>query len=226
MSGAVFVSYASQDTEAAQRFCWALRSVGVEVWFDQSELVGGDAWDAKIRAQIRACALFVPVISAATQSRREGYLRIEWKLAAQRSHAFAEGTAFLLPVVIDATRDPEALVPEEFRAVQWTRLPSGDASPAFCARVKQLLATGFDAGVLEIVPGRSPSSREAIVSAPRRLLPIAALVLVVVAGALIWHPWHGTVPQPQSEETAGTASPRQHHRNLRKFGPIWCPNVS
>jgi hypothetical protein len=52
VSGAVFVSYASQDAEAAQRLCGALRSVGVEVWFDQSELVGGDAWDAKIRAQI------------------------------------------------------------------------------------------------------------------------------------------------------------------------------
>jgi len=86
----------------------------VEVWFDQSELVGGDAWDAKIRGQIKACALFVPVISANTQARREGYFRIEWKLAAQRTHAIADGTPFLLPVMIDDTHDGEALVPEEF----------------------------------------------------------------------------------------------------------------
>src|SRR3954447_23339315 len=119
---AVFLSYASQDTEAARRICEALRAVGVEVWFDQNELVGGDAWDAKIRGQIAACALFVPVISAATQARREGYFRIEWKLAAQRTHAMADGTPFLLPIVIDGTRDTEALVPAEFKAVQWTRL--------------------------------------------------------------------------------------------------------
>jgi hypothetical protein len=100
----------------------ALRAVGVEVWFDQNELVGGDAWDAKIRGQISSCALFVPVISASTQARREGYFRIEWKLAAQRTQAMADGTPFLLPVVIDATRDTEALVPTEFAAVQWTRL--------------------------------------------------------------------------------------------------------
>jgi hypothetical protein len=72
---AVFLSYASQDAEAARRVCEALRAAGVEVWFDQNELVGGDAWDAKIREQIASCALFVPVISAATQARLEGYPR-------------------------------------------------------------------------------------------------------------------------------------------------------
>jgi hypothetical protein len=50
--------------------CTALRDAGVEVWFDQAELRGGDEWDAKIRKQIRECALFVPVISANTQARR------------------------------------------------------------------------------------------------------------------------------------------------------------
>jgi hypothetical protein len=59
-AGAVFLSYASQDAEAAQRICAALRSAGVEVWFDQSELRGGDAWDQSIRKQIKTCALPSP----------------------------------------------------------------------------------------------------------------------------------------------------------------------
>ncbi len=37
---AVFLSYASQDAEAAKRICEALRSGGVEVWFDRSERRG------------------------------------------------------------------------------------------------------------------------------------------------------------------------------------------
>src|SRR3954463_2289787 len=119
---AVFLSYASQDAETARRICEALRAAGVEVWFDQSELRGGDAWDAKIRKQIAACALFVPVISAVTQARREGYFRLEWRLAAQRTHMMSEQVAFLLPLVLDATRDGDADVPVEFKAVQWTRL--------------------------------------------------------------------------------------------------------
>ena len=62
-TGAVFLSYASQDAEAARSICDALRSAGIEVWFDQSELRGGDAWDHKIRQQIHDCALFSPIIS-------------------------------------------------------------------------------------------------------------------------------------------------------------------
>jgi hypothetical protein len=38
--GAVFLSYASQDAEAARRICETLRAAGIEVWFDQNELVG------------------------------------------------------------------------------------------------------------------------------------------------------------------------------------------
>src|SRR6266567_4380637 len=139
-SRAVFLSYASQDAEAAKCISDALRAAGVEVWFDQSELVGGDAWDAKIRKQIAECALFVPIISASTQARREGYFRREWKLAVDRTHDMDEALPFLVPVVIDATSDADAFVPEKFREVQWTRLPGGETTPEFCARVKMLLA--------------------------------------------------------------------------------------
>jgi hypothetical protein len=125
-SRAVFLSYASQDAEAVARLCEALRATGVEVWFDQNELVGGDVWDAKIRKQIAECALFVPVISASTQARTEGYFRLEWKLAAQRTHMMSDDKAFLLPVLIDGTRDTEAKVPAEFKAVQWTRKGSAE----------------------------------------------------------------------------------------------------
>ena len=136
---AVFLSYASQDAEAAKRICEALRAAGVEVWFDQSELVGGDQWDGKIRGQIGSCALFVPLISANTQARLEGYFRLEWKLAAQRTHTMADEKTFLLPVVIDGTRDADAKVPAEFKSVQWTKLVGGETPPAFVARVKKLL---------------------------------------------------------------------------------------
>ena len=71
---AVFLSYASQDADAARHICDALRAMSVEVWFDQSALRGGDAWDASIRRQIKDCALFVPIISANTQSRERRLL--------------------------------------------------------------------------------------------------------------------------------------------------------
>ena len=59
-SHAVFLSYASQDSGAARRISDALGAAGIQVWFDQSELRAGDAWDQKIRRELRDCALFVP----------------------------------------------------------------------------------------------------------------------------------------------------------------------
>jgi TolB-like protein len=138
-TGAVFLSYASQDAEAAQRICEALRAAGIEVWFDQSELRGGDAWDHSIRKQIKICTIFLPVISRNTHDRDEGYFRLEWKLAVDRCHLMAADRAFLLPVVIDDTRDDDERVPERFREVQWTRLPGGVTPAAFVERVRRLL---------------------------------------------------------------------------------------
>ena len=119
---AVFLSYASQDAEAARRICEALRSAGIEVWFDQSELRGGDVWDHKIRQQIQDCSLFVPIISAHTEARTEGYFRLEWKLAVDRSHLFTSTKAFLVPVAIDGTADDDEQVPDR---VDLTKLGNG-----------------------------------------------------------------------------------------------------
>jgi hypothetical protein len=155
---AVFLSYASQDAEAAQRICAALRAGRIEVWFDQSELRGGDAWDQSIRKQIKTCALFIPVISHTTHDRREGYFRLEWKLAVDRCYLMDAGMAFLMPVVIDDTRDDDERVPERFREVQWTRLPGGNTAPVFVERVRRLLLGD---------PAQEPtSSASAAVSAP------------------------------------------------------------
>jgi TolB-like protein/Tfp pilus assembly protein PilF len=140
ISRTVFISYASQDTEAASLICEALRATGIEVWFDRSELRGGDAWDQSIRKQIKTCDLFLPVISRNTHDRDEGYFRLEWKLAVDRCHLMAADKAFLLPVVIDDTRDDDERVPERFRDVQWTRLPGGVSPAAFVERVRRLLA--------------------------------------------------------------------------------------
>lgn len=173
-SRAVFLSYAREDTLAARRIGDALRSSGIEVWFDQAELRGGDAWDQKIRRQIRACALFMPVISGQTQARGEGYFRLEWKLAVERTHLIAEGVPFLAPVVVDDTSEGAALVPAEFLRVQWARLPAALPTPEFVEQVKRMLE-----------PRKAPASRPPAPAAPparsSRALPfIGAGVLVLL----------------------------------------------
>jgi TolB-like protein/cytochrome c-type biogenesis protein CcmH/NrfG len=191
--GAVFLSYASEDAPAAQRIADALAAGGIEVWFDQRDLRGGDAWDGKIRRQIKACALFLPVISARIQARREGYFRLEWKLAVERTHHMAEGVAFLAPVVVDATTEDLALVPAEFLRVQWMRLPDGRPTAAFVAQVKRLLSAPVEPGSHAPWPSSPPpraagGRRWAIVAA------VAAAAAVLFAVLNILRPPPGAAP--------------------------------
>jgi hypothetical protein len=70
---AVSLSYASVDAQAAMRICAALWAGGIEVWFDQSELRGGDAWDMEIRRRIKSRVVFIPIVSRNSRDRVEGY---------------------------------------------------------------------------------------------------------------------------------------------------------
>jgi len=210
---AVFLSYASQDAEAAKRICDALRAAGVEVWFDQSELVGGDAWDQKIRKQIRECALLLPVISKTTQGRREAYFRLEWKLADERTHLMAKGTPFLLPITIDETGDRDALVPDSFVAIQWTKAPGGEVPPAFVARVKRLLDGETARGVGALRPDAPETSGHKAPPAtesPRWLKPVlasGALVIAVLAYTVITRPPTGATASPPASSPAPASAP-------------------
>ena len=170
---AVFLSYAKEDAAAAERLCAALRAGGIEVWYDRSELRGGDAWDATIRRQIKTCALFIPLVSRHSHSRAEGYFRLEWKLAIDRSHLIASDRAFLLPVVIDETSEQEERIPERFREVQWIRVPDGEAPPGFVERVAGLLARSAVAGAAS--PSTSPVTPPVSSPAERRATPPEAV---------------------------------------------------
>jgi TolB-like protein/Tfp pilus assembly protein PilF len=196
-SRAVFVSYASQDAAAAQRICSALRAAGIEVWFDQSELRGGDAWDQKIRRELADCALFLPVISANTVARHEGYFRLEWNLADQRTQRIARNRAFIVPVCVDDTPRASTDAPESFQRVQWTRLPDGETSSAFVAHIRGLLSGQAPAA------SPSPSADGADASLPRRPLravpvAIALAFLGGVAYLALDKPWIAKPPPATS----------------------------
>jgi TolB-like protein/tetratricopeptide (TPR) repeat protein len=221
-SHAVFLSYASQDAEAAQKISDALRAAGIEVFLDQSELRGGDVWDQKIRREIHDCALFIPVISANTASRHEGYFRLEWDLADQRTHMIARSRVFVVPVCLDATTQVAADVPESFQRVQWTRLPGGVTPAAFVERVRRLLSgepAGTPSGAAR-VPA-APSSRKPVLASWRSKPALLATitVLVVALGYLVVNRLMlskhgaeiGAAPAPAGQSAPATAfSPPPH----------------
>lgn len=190
---AVFLSYAREDTDAARRIADALRGFGVEVWFDQNELRGGDSWDANIRGQIKSCALFIPIVSQCTEERSEGYFRREWKLAVDRTHDMSGGRAFLVPVVIDDTAEAGAAVPEEFMRYQWMRLSGGEPTPEFVAQIKRLLEKPKKLVAESGTPRAGGPVPPAVTEKPSRLPLIGGAIGVVVL-AIAGYFWFGRAP--------------------------------
>jgi len=202
---AIFLSYARDDAAAARRIAEALRASGLEVWFDENELRGGDQWDAKIRQQIDACALFVAVISKHTQERSKGYFRLEWKLAVDQTHLLAAGVPFVAPVVIDDTPEGGAMVPPEFMKVQWMRLPGALPTPQFVEQINRLLGgKTMEAGRPRpaAVPSGSatPAAKK---SAPLAALWIALGVVAVSVGVVFFV----TSRREPKEEVARRSAP-------------------
>jgi TolB-like protein/Tfp pilus assembly protein PilF len=193
-SQAVFLSYASQDAAAARNVCEALRSAGVEVWFDQSELRGGDVWDQTIRRQIRDCALFVPIISTNTASRPEGYFRLEWALAEQRTQMMSRNKTFIVPVCIDSTPESHADVPDPFLRAQWTRMHAGEVPAAFGQRIRTLLGGGTGEGprIGSVVdsPAALPPALPAPVPSRRAVYAALAVTVALVVALAAFGRWH------------------------------------
>jgi hypothetical protein len=137
---AVFISYAREDLAAVQKLKTGLDAAGVRTWFDIERLEGGDDYDRKIQRNIARCSYFVPIVSATTERRLEGYFRREWSYAIDRARNIAEGALFIMPVTIDDTNGGRAQVPEKFKAVHFTQLPGGEATAEFAGRLRDLLA--------------------------------------------------------------------------------------
>jgi hypothetical protein len=136
---AVFLSYAREDLAAVQAIKAGLESAGIVTWFDIDRLEVGDDYDRKIQRNIARCSYFIPVVSAATQRRLEGFFRREWSYAMDRVRNMADGALFILPVSIDATNAADALVPDKFKALHFSQLPGGQVPPEFARRLKDFM---------------------------------------------------------------------------------------
>jgi hypothetical protein len=137
--GAIFISYASEDRGDVEVLKSHLDTHGLPVWFDRDKLKGGDLYEKKIQQNIKTCALFLPIISARTERRTEGFFRREWKLAAKRSDDMDDRVPFIIPIAIDDTAEEAARVPDKFLDAQWERCPGGTVSAEFAQRLQSLL---------------------------------------------------------------------------------------
>jgi hypothetical protein len=137
---AVFISYAREDLAVVQQIKAALDAAGIITWFDMDRLEVGEDYDRKIQRNIARCSYFIPVVSAVTRRRLEGYFRREWSYAIDRARNMADGALFILPVTIDSTTAVEAMVPDRFKALHFTHLPGGQVPAEFAQRLTDFMS--------------------------------------------------------------------------------------
>jgi hypothetical protein len=142
--GSIFISYGRENLVAVERLHSAITALGGDAWFDREELSAGDYWERRILPQIqREVRLFVPVISATTAEKHEGYVFREWREAIERSKKVV-GRKFIVPVVVDADYQSDlgryAPLMDDFpvfRDLQVGRAPDGEPDEA----LRQALVT-------------------------------------------------------------------------------------
>ena len=152
---AVFISYCrtdasgavSRDQDVALAIRDALVARDVDVWLDQRALEGGDDYSKKIRRYINTCSVFLPLISQTTESRPDGFFRMEWGWALERlPHFTGSDRQFLFPVLIDNTDPVQAKVPDEFKRIHFTKMLSGTPDAELLDRVQMLYQKARPAG--------------------------------------------------------------------------------
>lgn len=129
---AIFISYSNDDVGAAKRLNDDLAEIGGDVaWFDKTALHAGDKWEPHIKSAIQRCTFFLPLISVNTERRTDAFFREEWLEAVERARKI-QGRKFIFPIVIDpefnGATGRYSLVPEQFRAFQYSHAPGGQMS--------------------------------------------------------------------------------------------------
>jgi hypothetical protein len=129
----VFVSYASEYRDQADRIAVGLRQDGADVFFDRDQLPPGDAYDTAIRKAIKQSDLFIFLISPESVSKKAyaltelGFARKRWK----------NPTGHVLPVFVAETKMDE--IPAYLRSVTILK-PEGDLAAEVLASVARISA--------------------------------------------------------------------------------------
>lgn len=128
VKGSIFISYASEDREAAERFYQEIKSVGLPVWLDKKDLKAGEEWAAGIENNLGNCSIFIPLISSASAGAGDDrFYRQEWEMAIELANRQGHQLP-VRPVQIGPVTRDSSNIPEYFRKLHWIDAPGGNIS--------------------------------------------------------------------------------------------------
>src|ERR1043166_5365809 len=190
----IFISYASNDRETAQKFADSLEGFGWSVWWDR-EIPVGKTYDQVIEEELNAARCVLVLWSKHSVVSR--WVKTEASAAADREN--------LVPVLID-----KVAIPLEFRRIQTAILPdwNGDkAHPEFVKlreAIEQMVSRG-PAGTVKASPlnaSISPIGRMSRRSPAVMAGSVLVLVLLIAVGVLAKRLFRSGAEPAQSQSAA------------------------
>lgn len=127
----VFIAYATEDYETAERLFHAMRAKGYAPWLDRKRLLPGQNWPRCIEDAITNADFFIACFSSNSVQKRGGF-QAEVRYALDCAKRMPIDDVFLIPVRLDDCRIPARIQ----RETQWVNL-----FPDFDAGVGRIIAT-------------------------------------------------------------------------------------
>lgn len=110
-----FLSYSREDSNWARQFVKHLKRPGLEVWFDESELLPGDNWAARNGSALESADSLLVLISPASAVSAQLRSEVQFALGSERF----EGR--VIPVIVEPTPEmPWILNTSTFASVSGT----------------------------------------------------------------------------------------------------------
>lgn len=121
MYNKVFISYATEDYQYAEKLYNFLGENSFVPWMDKKNLLPGQSWDLMIQQALRN-ADFILLLLSSTSVNKRGYVQREFKQAVIYCEEKLDSDIYIIPLKIDACEPPEKL-----KKFQWVEYSAEDA---------------------------------------------------------------------------------------------------
>lgn len=101
----VFIAYAVEDVDAAERLFSQLRDRGCAPWLDREKLLPGQNWPRRIQDAIESADFFIPCFSTNSVTKRGGF-QAELRYAMDCASRIPLDDVFMIPVRLDECTVP------------------------------------------------------------------------------------------------------------------------
>lgn len=116
----IFISYATEDFQYAEKLYEFLSTAGYKPWMDKKNLLPGQNWDFFIQNALRK-ADFIILLLSSTSVNKRGYVQKKFTKALNYCEEKLDSDVFIIPIKIDNCE-----IPEKLSKFQWTHYNASD----------------------------------------------------------------------------------------------------